>query len=134
MAESEPARNVEMRGVVTTTPIASIHDVEWLSRLYTFTDDVPITNFLLKNPRVLSKLAEAYGHIADVWGRPIPINLELIEPYEESETESLMAYIQTADDVDDAHARLTNFTNRWWSRSWSGVTGLLNFDVENRCA
>jgi hypothetical protein len=107
--------------------------MEGLSKRYVIEDRPAVSEFLQRNPQVVSSLASARGHIEGIWGSSAVVKLELSRsPEDEPTDDAVVAYIQTPDDVDLSIRKLSEFTTSWWRSARPAVFGRLVFDVE-RC-
>jgi hypothetical protein len=116
---------------IAAPPIAVLDDVEELSRTYSLSDHIAVSRFLLRNPGILVALREAYPYIVSIWGQSTRVNLDIRELPDGNQPDALMAYIQTTDHVENALAKLRQFTSAWWGQRWASFAGTLNFDVEH---
>jgi hypothetical protein len=118
----------QSRAVVTRN--ATVSDVDEMARIYMLSDYPSVLRFLLLHPVVLVTLKEAYPYIASIWGPSTHVNLEICESPDGRSFDTLIAYVQTTDSVDDALGKLSQFAAQWWADRIIDTGGMLQFDVE----
>ena len=89
-----------------------------------------VNTFLLKNPNLLPLLEDTYPHVEQYFGRGTTVTLEVVRDPEYSNSEMLVAYIQSDRQVKDALDCLDMLDLNWLFEASVNLEDKILFHVE----